>query len=66
MQRERLLASTKYKGRDYWHLLNAKEKLLASTMARGRATDATNEGTRVPGYCNYWGYVELQNHLAFP
>ena len=37
-----------------------------STTTQGSATEGTYEGTRVPGYCNYWSYIELQNHVVFP
>jgi len=67
ISRKRETTSIYYNARqDYRHLLNSRERLLASTTTQGRATEATAEGTRVPGYCNYRGYVELQNHVAFP
>ena len=41
------------------------ERLLVSTMMQGRTTGATYGGTRVPGYYNYCGYVELLNQVIF-
>ena len=66
MESEILPASIIMQAQDYWHLLQHKEGLLASTTTWGSATKATHKGTRVPGYCKYWCYIELQNHLIFP
>ena len=56
---------------DYWHLLQYNEGLLTSTTTQGGTTGIyynmrEHYWSNSWGYCKYWCYIELQNHLIFP